>query len=65
MEILSERNQSADVRLQLRDLILLNNAMNQVCNGISVPEFETRMGATTSEAADLLDQIGRLIDRLS
>jgi hypothetical protein len=44
------------------ELILLNNALNEVCNGLEVPEFSTRIGAPLAEVEALLDAIGDLID---
>jgi hypothetical protein len=44
------------------ELILINNALNEVCNGIDIREFSTRLGASRSEAEELLDAIGKLID---
>ncbi len=40
------------------ELRVINNALNEVCHGIDVPEFQTRMGLTIEEARDLLDKIG-------
>ncbi len=42
------------------ELVLLNNALNEVCNGIHIddPEFATRIGASRSEAQRLLRVIG-------
>jgi hypothetical protein len=41
MDILSESEAAADVRLSRQELVLLNNALNEVCHGIDVPEFHT------------------------
>jgi hypothetical protein len=35
----------------------VKNALNEVCNGIRVPEFSTRLGATWEEARSLLEEI--------
>jgi hypothetical protein len=53
------------LRLCVDDLLLINNALNEIINGpaaIAQHEFQTRTGATIAEAALLLSRIGRAID---
>ena len=50
------------IELSNRELLILNNALNEICNGIGTPEFETRIGATEAEASELLKAIGCVID---
>ncbi len=47
------------------DLVLINNALNEVCNGVDIAdaEFETRLGGSREEARELLGRIGRLLGR--
>ena len=35
----------------------INNALNEVCIGIDIEEFETRLGCSRRQLSDLLDQI--------
>ena len=43
------------------ELIIINNALNEVCNGIALNgEFSTRMGCSLDEARELLDKIHAL-----
>ena len=46
------------------ELILLNNALNEVCHGIDIDEeeFPTRLGGSRKEAQALLQRIGQLLD---
>jgi hypothetical protein len=44
-----------------QELRILNNALNEVCHGIDVPEFATRMGATRDEVRALLDRIHAML----
>ncbi|KFB99280.1 hypothetical protein GTGU_04282 [Trabulsiella guamensis ATCC 49490] len=46
------------------ELLVLNSALNEVCNGIDIPEFETRLGATLTEVTVLLDEIGEVLDKM-
>jgi hypothetical protein len=41
------------------ELILINNALNEVCNSGHIPdwEFHTRLGTEKAEALRVLDQI--------
>jgi hypothetical protein len=52
----------AVVRLTAPDLMILNNVLNEVCNGIEVPEFATRVGADIAEARHLLDEVRQLLN---
>lgn len=38
-------------------MILLNNALNEVCNGLDQWEFETRMGKPREEVVILLNKV--------
>jgi hypothetical protein len=43
------------------DLRIINNALNEVCNGIHLEgEFDTRVGCTIEEARELLAKIQAL-----
>jgi hypothetical protein len=48
---------SASVSFTRAELVLLNNSLNEVLNGLDVPEFDTRLGASKQEAEELLNQI--------
>jgi hypothetical protein len=49
------------VELTKDELGIINNALNEVCNGIDlVGEFDTRMGCTVEEARKLLAKIHTL-----
>lgn len=50
------------IKLSKRELLILNNALNEVCNALDLFEFQTRMGAELEEVQELLDQIKQVID---
>ncbi|HEU4884104.1 MAG TPA: hypothetical protein VFT45_17715 [Longimicrobium sp.] len=54
----------ATITVSLTELHTLNNALNEVCNGLHIEEFATRMGVEREEAAALLEQIHALIGRM-
>jgi hypothetical protein len=50
--------------LSIGELNLINNAINEVCNGIDIPEFSTRIGASVEEVATLLREISDTLARM-
>jgi hypothetical protein len=44
------------LKLSRSELLILHNALNEVINGIEVPEFSTRMGAEVLEVESLIKQ---------
>ena len=61
MQIVNVQQGEATVRLSRMELVLLNNALNEVCNGIDIPEFATRLGAEVAEARTLLNELNNLL----
>ncbi|NNN21002.1 MAG: hypothetical protein HKL80_03255 [Acidimicrobiales bacterium] len=49
------------IRLSRDEVLLLNNALNEVCNAIEVWEFSTRLGSKREEALEMLNEIGRAL----
>jgi len=47
------------------ELLIINNALNEVCNGISMAdsEFETRIGNTREAARKLLEKVGKSLEK--
>ncbi len=63
---LTEANDSgACVFLTPDELLIVSNALNEVCNGLDVPEFATRMGVEREEALHLLKSISSVFDEVS
>jgi len=50
------------VWLDRDELVTFNNALNEVCNGMDVWEFSTRMGSQRDRAIELLTQLKRALD---
>jgi len=52
---------SVDVRLSGDEVVMLNNALNEVCNGVDDladdGEFQTRLGFDRDEVRRLLEEI--------
>ena len=64
MRILAAGPASSTVILDRGELLAANNALNEVCNALDIPEFEARMGVSRAEALALLSEIGELIQRM-
>jgi hypothetical protein len=61
MKIKGVANSMAVIELNSDEIGILDNALNEVCNAISLEgEFDTRMGCTVEEARHLLDEINKL-----
>lgn len=57
MRLCEVTDEGAQVAFTDSELVILQNALNEVCNGIDIPEFATRLGAGREEALRLLDEI--------
>lgn len=64
MDVISVAGKQAQLTLGENELLILNSALNEICNGISVPEFKTRIGASKEEICTLLSQIGCILDNM-
>jgi hypothetical protein len=64
MKIQHVEANEALVRLSNDELLILNNALNEVCHGLDLVEFSTRMGAELEDVHELLNQIGKVINTM-
>ena len=64
MDAVSVDEKKTELSLDNNELLILYSALNEVCNGISVPEFETRIGASKEAAFTLLNDLGRILDKV-
>jgi len=56
MQLLSKEKQGFTLKVSRTELLILHQALNEVVNGIELPEFSTRMGAEVSEVESLMEQ---------
>jgi hypothetical protein len=47
------------------ELILLNNALNEICHGLDLPDFSTRLGAGWDELEALRGQIQQALNGMT
>ena len=62
MQIEKRSEGSYALQVDCSELVILNNALNEICNGIDVEEFSTRMGATREAAELMLRRISSMLD---
>lgn len=62
MKVIDTTGEQSRIGISREELLILNAALNEVCNGIEVFEFETRIGADRQRVAALLKEIGSLLD---
>lgn len=55
-------NNGVTVQLSFSEIVIINNALNKICNAFGLSEFETRIGATVEEASALLKSVEQLLD---
>jgi hypothetical protein len=57
--------QPVSVSLTRDELLMLNNALNEVCNGVGFEddEFATRLGFPREQLRALLARVGGLLDK--
>jgi len=64
MTLLKSTKTSADVQLSFEEVIVINNALNEICHGISLPEFQTRIGVSLKNVENLLGQFHIIINQM-
>jgi hypothetical protein len=64
MEIISTTTECSEVKFDQEELLIINAALNEICNGIELFEFETRIGAGRERVVTLLKDVGSLLDAI-
>lgn len=65
MEIVSSSVNKLNIEISRDELLIINSALNEICNGIDLFEFETRIGASRENVMRLLQDVGTALDRAS
>ena len=60
MERVAVDTEGVAIRFSKSELALLNNALNEVANGVDISdsEFQTRLGESRSDVRQLLTEVG-------
>ncbi len=64
MELLENSLTSADIRLSIDELLTIHQSLNEVCNGIDLFEFQTRIGVSREEVLHLMKIISQIIKKI-
>jgi hypothetical protein len=56
------RGHEFEVQPSYGELLIVNNALNEVCNGIEVPEVHARIGGSHDEVQRALEAVGNIIE---
>ncbi|CBG89689.1 hypothetical protein [Citrobacter rodentium] len=64
MDVISVSGKQAQLTIRENGLIILNTALNEICNGISVPESKTRIGISKEEVCTLINDISLVLDNM-
>ena len=62
MDLNESSSSKIKVELSLEELLILNSALNEVCNGLDQFDFDTRMGASHDDVNALLSRVNFVID---
>lgn len=60
MQLIKTVGERVDVQFTIDELLTLNNSLNEVCNGINVIDFETKIGVDREQAKLLLNSVNKL-----
>ncbi len=52
----------SQIEVDLEEILILNNSLNEVCNGIDIFEFATRMGVDRERVRHLLAELSELFE---
>ena len=63
MTIIEIQASRITVNFEIDELYILNNALNEVCNGLYLDAFSTRMGSEREQVAALLAEIHATLER--
>ena len=61
MKLIGKNGQAYTLEIDEKELELINNALNEVCNGIDISEFMTRLGQSEEAAQTLLKRLNSLL----
>jgi hypothetical protein len=66
MRLIGVDEDKAQLELSYNEALVLNNALNEVCNGIDIDneEFQTRIGVDREDASSLLQEVRGVLKRM-
>ena len=66
MKLIGREDDQLDVRLNTAELVLLHNALDEICHGFTLTDrdFQEILGVTRGDATMLLRRTGHVLERL-
>jgi hypothetical protein len=64
MKIIDLQGKQSYIQINREELLIINSALNEICNGIALFEFETRIGADRERVAKLLKEVNCLLAKI-
>ncbi len=64
MQLLNNDSKSVEVKLSIDELLTIHQSLNEVCNGIDLFEFQTRIGVSREEVLHLMKEISQIINEI-
>lgn len=65
MNVINANGDLSRISISREEVLVINAALNEICNGIAVFEFETRIGADRDRVAALQKEMHSLLDRMN
>ncbi len=62
MNIIKENNGSYSIKASADELCILNNSLNEICHGVTIDQFQTRLGYPRPAVEALLIEISKSLD---
>jgi hypothetical protein len=56
-------NRMVMIEVNMEELTVINNSLNEVCNGLPLNDFENRIGVSHDVALELLKKIQLLFEK--
>lgn len=64
MKLIDSTKEQSQININRDELLIINSALNEICNGIEIVEFETRIGSNRDRVSVLLNEITVLLDKM-
>jgi hypothetical protein len=64
MQLIKVVGDRADVQFSIEEILTLNNSLNEICHGVKIIDFETKIGVSREQAKSLLDSVHKLTEEL-
>lgn len=55
-------NEKIKLDLTIDELHMIHNALNEICHGVDVPDFELRIGHSPEDVIELLNKIHEIYE---